>query len=141
MTTSQNSLYWREWGRLTALCKRDGLPIPDRHDLHIKAIGFDKSHKAFSNEDLDQVLAEFRAISRPDDLVGQLRQQDQPRVRLLYTIRRLAPEPYRQAICRGKFGTTDETTLDLVQLRQLRITLAARAAARSRNSSQVVTAP
>jgi len=131
MTPLQNSLYFREWGKLRAACQRKGRPVPDRHELHIRALGQDKSHLDFTNEDFDRVLAEFRAISRPDDLAAQLRQQDMPRRRLLYTIRRLAPAPYCQAIARDKFGTTDLDNLDLGQLRQLRITLAARA--RSRN--------
>ncbi len=92
----------------------------------------DKSHLDFTNEDFDRVLAEFRAVSRPDDLAAQLRQHAQPRTRLLYTIMRLAPEPYWQAVARDKFGTTDLDNLDLEQLRQLRITLAARARSRER---------
>ena len=132
MTASQNCLYFREWGNVRAVCKAQAWPVPDRHELHARALGFDKSHLDFTNEDLDKVLAEFLAISRPDDLAGQLRQQDQPRRRLLYTIRHLAPEPYWRAIARDKFGTDDETRLDLVQLTQLRITLAARVKSRQR---------
>src|ERR1035437_5480131 len=94
MPPLQNSLYFREWGRVRAACKQQGFPIPDRHSLHVKALGQDKSHLNFSNEDFDQVLAEFRAISQPDNLAAQLRQQDMPRRRLLYSIRRLADEPY-----------------------------------------------
>jgi hypothetical protein len=135
MTTLQNRLYFREWGRVRAACKQQGFPIPDRHDLHVKALGLDKSHLDFTNEDLDQVLAEFRAISQPDNLAAQLRQQEQPRLRLLYSIRRMAPEPYWRAIAQDKFGTADETRLDLVQLRQLLITLAARARSRQRRAA------
>jgi hypothetical protein len=127
MTALQNSLYFREWGRVTRTCKQAGHPVPDRHELHVKALGFDKSHLDFSNEDLDQVLAEFRAISRPEDLSGQLRQQEQPRIRLLYSISHLAPEAYWRKIARDKFGGVDDLdALSLDQLRQLRITLAAR---------------
>src|ERR1019366_4411859 len=132
MTTLQNRLYFREWGRVRAACKQQGFPIPDRHGLHVKALGVDKSHLDFTNEDLDQVLAEFRAISQPDNLAAQLRQQEQPRLRLLYSICRMAPEPYRRSIAQDKFGTADETRLDLVQLTQLRITLAARSARKRR---------
>jgi hypothetical protein len=135
MTTLQNRLYFREWGSVRAACKQQGFPIPDRHGLHVKALGVDKSHLDFTNEDLDQVLAEFRAISQPDNLDAQLRQQEQPRCRLLYSIRRLAPEPYWRSIAQDKFGTADETRLDLVQLRQLLITLAARARSRQRRAA------
>ena len=135
MTSAQNALYFREWGRVRAACKQEGFPIPDRHDLHVKALGLDKSHLDFTNEDLDQVLAEFRTISQPDNLAAQLRQQDMPRRRLLYSIRRLAPEPYWRSIAQDKFGTADETRLDLEQLRQLLITLAARARSRQRRAA------
>jgi len=137
MTPLQNSLYFREWGKVRAACKEQGFPIPDRHSIHVKALGQDKSHLDFSNEDFDQVLAEFRAISQPDNVTAQLRQQDQPRRRLLYSIQRLAPEPYWRAIARDRFGTADETSLDLEQLRQLRITLAARAHSRHRREKSV----
>ena len=135
MTALQNRLYFREWGRVRAACKQQGFPIPDRHGLHVKALGLDKSHLDFTNDDLDQVLAEFRALSQPDNLDAQLLQQDMPRRRLLYSIRRLAPEPYWRSIAQDKFGTADETRLDLVQLRQLLITLAARARSRSRRQT------
>lgn len=132
MTASQNSLYFREWGRVRTTCKEQGFPVPDRHSLHVKALGQDRSHLDFTNEDFDLVLAEFRALSQPDSLAAQLRQQDQPRRRLLYSIRRLADEPYWRAIAQDKFGTADETRLDLDQLTQLRNTLAARSARKRR---------
>ena len=135
MTPAQNALYFREWGRVRATCKQQGLPVPDRHSLHVKALGQDKSHLDFTNDDFDRVLAEFRALSQPDSLAAQLRQQDMPRRRLLYSIRRLAAEPYWRAIARDKFGTEDETRLSLVQLTQLRITLAARGRSRSRRQA------
>ncbi len=85
MTALQNRLYFREWGRVRAVSKQHGFPVPDRHALHVKALGLDKSHLDFSDADFDQVLAEFRAISQPDNLAAQLRQQEQPRCRLLYS--------------------------------------------------------
>ena len=126
MTALQNSLYFREWGSVRTACKQQGFPIPDRHSLHVKALGQDKSHLQFSNEDFDLVLAQFRALSQPENLAAQLRQQDMPRRRLMYSIARLAPEHYWRAIARDKFGTPDETRLDMDQLHQLRMTLAAR---------------
>jgi hypothetical protein len=135
MTALQNSLYFREWGRVRAACKQQGFPVPDRHALHVKALRHDKSHLAFTNDDFDLVLAEFRALSQPDNLVAQLRQQDMPRRRLLYSIRRLADEPCWRAIARDKFGTEDESRLDLAQLTQLRVTLAARSRSRTRRQS------
>ena len=135
MTALQNSLYFREWGRVRAACRQQGFPAPDRHALHVKALGLDKSHLDFTDQDFDRVLAEFRAISQPDNLVAQLRQQDMPRRRLLYSIMRLAPEAYWRAIARDKFGTAEESRLDMNQLKQLQITLAARSRSRSRRQA------
>jgi hypothetical protein len=128
MTLKQNSLYWREWGALVRHCKAASLPAPDRHDLHMAALGEDKSHLAFSNEDFDQVLGVFRAHSRPADIGSQLRQIEQPRIRLKYAIRALAPATsYWSKISRDRFGTD---ALSVEQLTQLRNTLKERRRAR-----------
>ncbi|HRT57624.1 MAG TPA: hypothetical protein P5038_13440 [Candidatus Paceibacterota bacterium] len=127
MTRAQDQLYWREWAAVVRTCKAHGWPVPDRHELHASALGSDKSHLDFTNADFDLVLAQFRAISQPDNLGAQLRAQDQPRARLLYSIRRLAPEAYSAKVARDKFGTADLDELGLGQLAQLHITLAARA--------------
>jgi hypothetical protein len=132
MTASQKRLYFREWGSVRAACKAHNWPVPDRHELHVRALTYDKSHLDFTDLDLDKVLAEFRAVSHPDDLAGQLRQQDQPRLRLLYRIRQLAPDRYWKAIARDKFGTADEASLGLDQFRQLVMTLTVRARSRQR---------
>jgi hypothetical protein len=135
MTPAQDSLYWREWGAAVRFCKANGLPAPDRHALHVAALGADKSHKGFSNDDFDKVLAAFRAVSRPADVGAQLRQLDQPRVRLVHRITHSAPAPYWQKIARDKFGTDDLGALDADQLTQLRNTLSSRTRGRSRPQS------
>lgn len=81
MTSSQKALYFREWA---AVRKAD--PEADRHALHQQALGKDKSSKAFTNADLDKVLAAFRAISRNAELQPQLDALNQPRQRLLHLI-------------------------------------------------------
>jgi len=126
MTKPQRNLYWKEWSKVRRACMARGLPIPDRHDLHVRALGSDKSSKELTNADLDQVLAEFLALSRPDDLASQLLQKDMPRRRLLYGITHHAPDPYWRSIARDKFGTDDLAVLDLVQLQQLKVTLSSR---------------
>jgi hypothetical protein len=127
MTTKQNSLYWREWGAVVRYCKANGLPAPDRHALHAAALGADRSHLAFTNEDFDRVLAEFRSHSRPADLVAQMRQLSQPRIRLKYAVNALAPSPeYWVRIACDKFGTDDLDALSIEQLTQLRNTVANR---------------
>lgn len=76
MTTKQTQLYWREWAAV-----RRADPQADRRALTVRALGVAKSSKEFTNADLDRVLAAFRAVSRPADVDGQLRQQAQARQR------------------------------------------------------------
>lgn len=120
MTPAQRVLYFREWG-----LARKARPDADRHALHVEALGMDKSSKRFTNRDLDRVLAVFRAISRPDDVDAQLRQQAMERTRALYTIGK-HPAEYVQAICMDRFGTADLEQLDDAQAAQLAMTLANR---------------
>lgn len=87
MTKAQTFLYWREWNSVVGYCKFRNLPAPDRHELHERALGGPKSSKAFTNADLDLVLAGFRAIYRPHDVNTQLRQQAQPTRRLHWKLR------------------------------------------------------
>lgn len=132
LSAKQNKWYWREWGAVVKTCRAAGHPQPDRHGLHIKALGRDRSHVVFSNADLDAVLAEFRAISDPANLYVQQRLAAGQKERLLWKIRQLAPEAYTAEIVLDRFNTEDVTTLDAHQLRQLRDTLQARAVARRR---------
>lgn len=77
MTQRQKFLYFREW---RAVQKVD--PGADRHALHVRALGHDRSSKDLTNQDLDKVLAVFRAISDPGNLGAQLRAQAGSRSRL-----------------------------------------------------------
>ena len=61
-------------------------PDADRHQLHIEALGIEKSSKDFTNHDLDRVLAVFRTISRPASMTSQIRQLGQRRTRMEYKI-------------------------------------------------------
>jgi len=85
MTPKQTSLYWREWGKVRARLISDGLTSEQaaakRHALHAKALGRDKSHLAFTNQDFDKILAAFRAVYDDSNLDAQLRQIDQPEER------------------------------------------------------------
>jgi len=146
VTEKQEHLYWREWQAVRA-----AWPEADRHELHARALGEDKSHRLFSNRDFDLVLAEFRAVSRPSDLAGQLRQLRQVRTRLLWKItieqvallsvfmvgdhetqRRTAAENYIVGLMRDRFHTEQIERLthghggQNGQLEMLRDTLAAR---------------
>jgi hypothetical protein len=128
MTTKQESLYWHEWAAVRA-----ENPRADRHDLHIQALGHDKSHKDFSNKDFDAVLAIFRSISQPDDVNAQLRQIDGERRRCIYAIAQTGfSDSYIRALAIGKFATSAWRDLPEDQLRQLKITLQNRARARDK---------
>lgn len=85
MSPAQTSLYFREWGKVRRHYIEHGidpkLTDSKRHELHQKALGYRKSSKEFTNKEFDKVLAVFYAITRPDDLGVQLRQQDQGELR------------------------------------------------------------
>jgi len=126
MTKNQEALYWREWSSLRGYCKAKQLPDPDRHQLHVQALGSDKSHKHFTNEDFDLVLAVFRAMSRPGSVDSQLRQIRQPLTRLQWKMRNIViaclrvyvgdrVEDYIREVCRDKFHLADWTDLSEVQ--------------------------
>ena len=76
MSPKQTQLYWREWAGVRRVDAQ-----ADRRALTVRALGAAKSSKEFTNADLDRVLAVFRAVSRPADVDGQLRQQAQARQR------------------------------------------------------------
>jgi hypothetical protein len=130
MTPKQTAWYWREWQSVVGACKRFGYPNPDRHELHRRALGRDKSSKGFTNADLDKVIAVFRSVSKPNSVEAQLRQLRQERTRLEWTItqrqaallaammagentldRQLTAERYIVDLMRDRFGTADITAL------------------------------
>lgn len=130
MTPAQRSLYWREFAAVQRV-----YPDADRHELHAQALGVDKSSSAFTNEDLDKVLATFRAISRPDDFAGQMRQVQQPVTRALYALDQVmrclalyvADAPaYRDAVMASCFRGKTLSDLRPDQIHTLRMTLWAR---------------
>lgn len=126
VTVKQEAFYWREW-RVVLQTN----PAANRHDLHRRALGCDKSHKNFTNQDFDAVLAVFRSLSRPDDLNSQLRQQEMERTRLIYAIVKCGfPENYLKKICLDRWGKWDWRNLPESQLRQFKITLQNRARTR-----------
>jgi hypothetical protein len=64
--------YFRARGLSSAECDAR------RHALHRRALGRDRSSKAFRNADLDKVVAAFRAVWDDTNLNAQLRQLEQP---------------------------------------------------------------
>jgi hypothetical protein len=97
MTQRQQSMYWAEWARLRDVLRSRGQSLAQveehRHELHRRALGVAKSSKAFTNSDLDKVLARIRAEIDPANLDAQLALQDSPdrrRERLEANLCRLA---------------------------------------------------
>lgn len=86
MSPKQERKYLFEWGKVRKYFREQGLDpkLADakRHQLHKKALGYDKSHTDFTNGEFDKVLAEFYAVTKPSDLEAQLHQIEQPIERL-----------------------------------------------------------
>lgn len=127
MTKAQRTLYWREFSAVKRV-----YPEADRHDLHVQALGQDKSSNDLGNADLDKVLAVFRAISRPSDLDGQVQQVEQPLRRSRWAMEQVMlclalyvdhPDAYRDAIIRDRWPTHTVRTLSADQLRHVRMTI------------------
>lgn len=132
MTPRQRHRYWARlratWALLSSLGSPDSFE-EFRRDLHLDALGADRSSSTFSNRDLDRV---FAALDTLDLLANPIppgdRLADQPARRLRYVIRSIGlPEPYIAEIARDKFGSSDWSSLAEPQLRQLLYTLRARA--------------
>lgn len=117
MTKLQTNKYWREWQAVRRI-----QPGADRHELHIRALGFDCSSKRLTNRQFDLILAEFWRITKPNSLTAQMRQQLMSLKRAWWTIRSY-PETYVQAICTDKYGTTDLQHLSNDQVFELAMTL------------------
>jgi hypothetical protein len=82
MSPAQTALYFREWGLARTWYIVHGLDPKQadakRHELHVAALGRAKSSKAFTNADLDKVLAKFRAVHDGGNLEAQLAAEDAP---------------------------------------------------------------
>jgi hypothetical protein len=64
----QNRFYWGLWGKAKAALSLNPQPSTTewdlkRHELHVRAIGRDKSHYDLTNREFDRVIA-VQAISR-----------------------------------------------------------------------------
>jgi hypothetical protein len=127
MTPRQTTLYFREWNPLYRMLRAQGLSSAEcdarRHELHVAALGYQRSSKDFTNPELDCVLAEMRRHTRPGDLDAQLAPERQARKRAEHAMqamcRRLGePWPaYAEGIVRrmnreGRLGASRLADLD-----------------------------
>lgn len=142
MTPAQTAKYFWEWGRAREYYLRKGMSQGEadrqRHVLHAKALGRDKSSKLFTNSDLDKVIAVFRAVWDDANFDAQMRQQDQPDRRaaaVLAQIYAILPyigvnagleTRYLGGICKRLFGTHSIYHISDAQLYKLFGVLCAR---------------
>jgi hypothetical protein len=139
ITPRQNRFYWQLWKQAKAvlLNGRETFTGDEenkrRHELHIRAIGRDKSHYDLTNFEFDKVVAELRAVIDPSDLRGQLRQANMHATRLQFGLQSLMRElhvewPYVNAIVRqmnsnGELGSSRVDALSVEDLQKVMIAL------------------
>lgn len=99
--------------------------------------------KDFTQDDIDVVIARFKAIINPNDIQGQLDQLNQKRKRLEHSCMNLARAcakhdwaAYMTTIMCSKFQANALEDLNEAQLTMLQHTLAGRANAKRRKSAQ-----
>ncbi len=120
---------WRLAADTAAKAHRAITPDDLRHATHRVALGHDKSAKDLTNPELDKVAALMKLLAEPDDLdaiLDFLHPENAARDRLLYSIERLADDPYTRRVSADRWGTAEWRDLDLQQLKQLAMTLRAR---------------
>lgn len=85
MNPSQQSLYFREWGKARTALAGLGRPNDDtvRKALQREALGGTvKSSKVLTNGELTKVLAKFRTWSEPNNLNAQMHAEEEPGQRI-----------------------------------------------------------
>jgi hypothetical protein len=86
MSPAQIRKYRLLWGKVRRHYRAAGLePMAadaKRHQIHVRALGRDKSSLDFTNHDFDEVLKHFLAILEPDNLMAQLAILEQPEQRM-----------------------------------------------------------
>ena len=138
MTEAQHRAYFQMLGQVHAALGLKSAAEKEsmRQELHRRAFGGPKSAKEINHTtDFDAIKSECLAITQPDSLEAQLRQQTMPATRLIYAIRKLANEGYIRAIAQGRFGTEDWVELGEQDLTMLRNTVAARVSAKRRQGA------
>jgi len=154
MTAAQTKKYWREWAAVRRLLVDLGEfskaeADQERHEIHIRAIGSDKSSKDFTNRDLDRIFDAFESYSvlLTGPSTAPSRASTQPQRRLIYSIESLGlDDPYIARITLdGEAKTADWRSLTAAQLLRLSFTLASRLrskqAARSHPASSMQPLP
>ncbi|MEO6001527.1 MAG: hypothetical protein ABIZ04_20910 [Opitutus sp.] len=132
MTAAQQAKYFAEYGKLRDVLRARGWSSTKielhRAEITVKALGRHKSSKAFTNADLDKVLAVIKAETAPADFDAQMRLQDMPEKRRAILMARIhslslcvglnpgGESGYVQAIAKNMFGTSQYDDLSEQQL-------------------------
>jgi hypothetical protein len=140
MSPAQHGRYWRDWGKIRKMLVEMGDfskadADAERKQIHIQALGRDKSSKDLTNKDLDKIFEHFASylvlINGPKDASAV----SQPVKRLIWAIDQLGlPEPYLESISRDMFGTSEWRKLPEDQLTKFRFTATVRSRARRKAS-------
>lgn len=115
ISKAQNALYWRLWG---AACRRHGWKSSDgvlRHEQHVLALGADKSHTKFTNQDFDRIKMWFRLLLDPDDVEATMffaGPESGTAKRVYYALTHDFHEALVVDVCHDKFGTRNWRQLD-----------------------------
>lgn len=141
ISTAQNRLYWGLWSQAKKQLVRGRETFTGdeenkrRHELHVRALGRDKSHLDFTNRELDFVLAQFRSIINPYGAAswshgpaGRQTVADAQRRRLYFGLRGLMrrmrlSEDYVEAISGRMFLGLGLSDLAVGELQKLMIAL------------------
>jgi hypothetical protein len=101
MKDSVEGAYFFAWGQFRRQLRGLGVPSKEcdakRHEIHVDALGYDKSHTKFTNRETNLVIKKFRELS------GAIRTTDYERGCRIYVIRQICAsmgkgESYAQGI-------------------------------------------
>ncbi|MEN6533068.1 MAG: hypothetical protein ABFD89_05355 [Bryobacteraceae bacterium] len=136
LSKKQTCVFWHEWAACVRLHHWPTSEAETQRKAMLARAGFTSLTKVDKLTGFDHVLAEIKALSQPSDLEAQLRQQNQPRTRLVYACRKLADEAYIVALAAStRFNTSDWTALPMETLEELRITLSDRQVEKRRHGT------
>jgi hypothetical protein len=137
MSKSQRVMLFKLFHRAAAVMRRaadDDL----RHELTEAALGRAKSWTKLNNGDVDRLKAHLQVIIEPDNFDARMAVNDPDaaeRRRLIIGVERYLPnhpgacffEEYVEAISLNKFDTRNWRTLPVERMRELHLTISARA--------------
>lgn len=141
MTKPQEFRYFTLW---RSACNAQGWSPSDnakRHEIHVKTLGYDTSHKFMNNREVDRIFVELTLLADDTNLnaaIACVNPDIQERKRLIWRIKSLAKEGYYRSICVDSYKTTQLEDLSITQLTQLRNTISNRMRKKRHKNAAVV---